>query len=61
MFRPGAAVPKLESIADSDHDDIFRERGMLAEKARDHHAPGGVEIGVMGAAVEEALELVQPR
>ncbi len=34
---------------------------MLAEEARDHDAPGGVQLGVVGAAVEEALELCKAR
>src|ERR1700677_1129109 len=61
MVIPAAPVPQLQAIAHPDDDDLLLQAGVLAEKAGDHDPSGGVELGVLRGAVEEALELVQPR
>src|ERR1700683_1780311 len=61
MFAPGGLGPQLHAVAHAHHDDLLGQSGVLAEEARDHDAPGGVKLGVVGAAVEEALQLGQAR
>jgi hypothetical protein len=61
MIVPAASIPKLQAVADADDDDLLLQTGVLAEKAGDHDPPGGVELRVLRGAVEEALELGQPR
>src|SRR5205807_7920357 len=53
--------PELETFADADHDDLLRQARVLAQKTGHHDAPGGVELRVVGGAVEEAFQLRKSR
>src|ERR1700683_3327106 len=61
VFVPAGAIPQLQTVAGSHHDDLLAELRMLAQEAGNHDPPGSVELGVVRAPVEEALELRQPR
>ena len=61
MVIPTSSVPQLQAVTDSDDDDLLLKSSVLAEEAGDHDPPGGVELRVLGRAVEEALQLGQPR
>src|SRR6185437_11996679 len=60
VFVPAGPVPQLQAVAGPHDNDLLAELGVIAEKARNHDAPGSVQLGVVGAAVEEALELGEP-
>src|SRR5947209_3279963 len=51
-----AAIEDLEAFAGAGDHDVAVEAGVLGEVLGDHHAVGGVDVGVMGEVEEEALE-----
>jgi hypothetical protein len=61
MLVPATPVPQLQTVSDADDHDLLRQPGVLGQETRDHDPSGRVEVRVLGAAVEEPLELGQPR
>src|SRR3984957_15925271 len=61
MLVPCTLRPQLQTVAHAHHDDVLGELCVLTQEPGDHDPPGRVELRVVGAAVEEALELRQPR
>jgi hypothetical protein len=55
VLGPGLAIPDLEAIAGPHDDDLLAEACVRRQRSRNHDAPGGIKVGVVGAAVEEAL------
>ena len=54
---PRIAIPYLEVVADSEHDDLARERRVRDERRGNHHAALFVEFGLGRSRVEVPLEL----
>src|SRR5919202_3352145 len=54
---PPLPIPDLEVVAHPDHDDLLVQHGVLHQRRRQHHPPLAVELGLLGAAEEETLEL----
>src|ERR1700686_3438858 len=61
VLVPALAIPQLQAISRADYDDLPGQARVLAQEAWDHDASGSIQVGVVGAAVEEALELRQAR
>src|SRR3954447_22213531 len=59
VVGPGAAIPDLEALAGAGDDDLLAQAGMLEQEGGDHHAPGGVEVGVERVGAEEPRELAR--
>src|ERR1700722_5382817 len=55
------AVPDLEALSGAGDHDLLLEAGVVEKRSRDHHAVGGVELGVKRGIEEEALELSRLR
>src|SRR5438445_913694 len=58
---PALFAPHLQAVSRADHDHLPVKASVLAEEARDHDPARRVELAVLGAAEEEALELGQAR
>src|SRR2546421_2664346 len=58
LALPGGAIPDLEVVAGAQYGDVAVESGVPDQVAGDHHAPGGVELGVRRRAEEVPLELL---
>src|SRR4051794_20158577 len=61
VVGPCAAVPHLQAVAGAGDDDLLAQHAVLEQDGGDHHAPGGIEIGVEGVGAEEALQLARVR
>src|ERR1039457_2951989 len=61
VLVPAVLAPQLKTLSGSDDHDLLLQARVIAEEARNHDSPRGVEVRVLGAAVEEALELGQSR
>src|SRR5437870_3389636 len=57
MLVPALPAPQLHTVADPHHDHVLLQLGVIAEEARDHDPAGGIEVRLLGVAVEEPLEL----
>src|SRR2546421_12174031 len=57
LALPGGAIPDLEVVAGAQYGDVAVESGVPDQGAGDHHAPGGVELGVRRRAGEGPPEL----
>ena len=54
---PGRAVPELEAVADAGDHDLAVDPRVLQELRRQHHAAGGIQLGLQGVPVEDAPQL----
>src|ERR1700744_2693462 len=52
-----AAVPDLQALAGAGDHDLLADAGIVKERSRDHHAVGGIQLGVKRGVEEETLEL----
>ena len=54
---PGRAVPELEAVAHAGDHDLAVDPGVLQELRRQHHAAGGIQLGLQGVPVQDAPQL----
>src|SRR5919204_4792980 len=59
LLSPGVAIPDLEPVADTGHDDLPPEVRVLGEPRRDHDPTLLVEVRLRGGGEEVALQLAR--
>src|SRR5579884_2435174 len=54
-------VEHLQALSGARHNDLFVQLGVIHQRRRDHHAIGGVKLGVVRVVEEEPLEVARLR